>query len=103
MRRTFYAALNRAGLGHKRYETPPLRFHDLRHTFGTLGAQCWRLRDLQASMGHASIQTTEIYAHHVPKTNAANALTALVSGAESGASLVPSSNGHQVPAEQKAS
>jgi integrase len=92
MRRTFYAALKRAGLGHKRHETPPLRFHDLRHTFGTLGAQVWPLRDLQAYMGHASIQTTEIYAHHVPKTNAANALTALVSGsssADSGHPLAP--------------
>lgn len=56
-----------------------MRFHDLRHTFGTLRAQVWPLRDLQAYMGHASIQTTEIYAHHVPKHNAAEALNRLVS------------------------
>jgi integrase len=59
---------------------PPLRFHDLRHTFGTLGAQVWSLRDLQAYMGHASITTTEIYAHHIPKHSAAEALTRLVEG-----------------------
>jgi len=35
-------------------------------------------------MGHAHISTTMIYAHHVPKRNAADALTALVE-AESGA------------------
>jgi hypothetical protein len=30
-------------------------------------------------MGHASITTTEIYTHHIPKHNAADALTRLVS------------------------
>jgi integrase len=78
LRQRFYSALKRAGLGHKRTEEPPLRFHDLRHTFGTLGAQAWSLRDLQAYMGHASITTTEIYAHHVPKHQAAGALSRLV-------------------------
>jgi integrase len=74
----FYGALKRAGLGHKRHEDPPLRFHDLRHTFGTLGAQVWPLRDVQAYMGHASITTTERYAHHISKANAADALTRFV-------------------------
>lgn len=81
LRRRFYAALEAAELGHKRHEHPPLRFHDLRHTFGTLGAQVWPLRDLQAFMGHASIKTTELYAHYVPKHNAADALTRLVASA----------------------
>jgi integrase len=31
-------------------------------------------------MGHASITTTEIYAHHIPKRAAADALTRLVEG-----------------------
>ena len=62
----------------KREEDPPLRLHDLRHTFGTLGVQVWPLRHLQAYMGHANIATTEGYAHHVPKRNAAAALTRFV-------------------------
>jgi integrase len=74
----FYIALDRAGLGHKRREEPAPRFHDLRHTFGTLGARVWSLRDLQAYMGHASITTTEIYAHHIPKRAAADAQTQLI-------------------------
>jgi integrase len=78
VRERFYGALKRAGLGHKRHEEPPLRFHDLRHTFGTLGAQVWPLRDVQAYMGHASITTTERYAHHISKANAADALTRFV-------------------------
>lgn len=76
----FYGALKRAGLGHKRYEMPRLRFHDLRHTFGTLAVQVWPLVDVQAYMGHANIATTMIYAHHVPKRDAAESLTLLVSG-----------------------
>jgi len=82
LRLRFYGALKRAGLGHKRQEDPPIRFHDLRHTFGTLGAQVWPLRDLQAYMGHAHITTTEIYAHHVPKHNAAEALNQLIDSGE---------------------
>jgi integrase len=81
LRQRFYGALKRAGLGHKRLEDPSLRFHDLRHTFGTLAVQVWPLVDVQSYMGHANIQTTMIYAHHVPKHDAANALTALVSSA----------------------
>jgi integrase len=80
LRHRFYAALKRAGLEHKRHEEPPLRFHDLRHTFGTLGAQVWPLRDLQAYMGHASIETTELYAHHIPKHNAADTVDGRSSG-----------------------
>jgi integrase len=78
LRKRFYAALKRAGLGHKREKDPPLRFHDLRHTFGTLAVQVWPLVDVQSYMGHANISTTMIYAHHVPKHDAADALTRLV-------------------------
>lgn len=72
MRRRFHSALTRAGL--KR-----IRFHDLRHTFGTLAVQAFPLSDVQAYMGHADIQTTMIYVHHVPKVDAAKRLSALVS------------------------
>jgi integrase len=83
VRSAFYDALDAAGLGYKRKEDPPLRFHDLRHTFGTLGAKVWPLSDLQEYMGHADIKTTMIYVHHVPKDDAADALTALVGSASS--------------------
>ena len=51
------AALERSGL-------PPLRLHDLRHTMATLavsaGASLNYVRD---QLGHASVRTTERYAH----------------------------------------
>ena len=50
-------------------------FHDLRHTFGTLAVQVFPLHDVQAYMGHASVQTTMRYAHHVPKVDAAQRFT----------------------------
>jgi integrase len=83
MRRKFKRAVKAAGLAHKLTESPPLRFHDLRHTFGTIAVQVWPLVDVKAYMGHADIATTMIYAHHVPKRNAADALTRFVQ-AESG-------------------
>jgi len=36
----------------------PIRFHDLRHTFGTLAVQVFPLSDVKAYMGHADIATT---------------------------------------------
>ncbi len=71
MRRRFYGALNAAGL-------PRIRFHDLRHTFGTLAVQAFPLTDVKAYMGHADIQTTMIYVHHVPRHDAANRLSRLL-------------------------
>ena len=83
-RAALYAALGRAGLGHLRARDrrpKPFRFHDLRHTFGTIGATIWPMVDLQAYMGHAHIATTMIYAHHVPKTAAAALGSAAVAAA----------------------
>jgi integrase len=73
LRRRFYAALRAAKL-------PRMRFHDLRHTFGTLAVQAFSLTDVKAFMGHADIQTTMIYAHHVPQHDAADKLTRLLDG-----------------------
>ena len=43
------------------------RIHDLRHTFGTrMTAAGAPIRSIQEWMGHASIQTTEIYADYAP-------------------------------------
>ena len=69
MRRRFYAARQRAKVN------PALRFHDLRHTFGTIAVQAFPLSDVQAFMGHADIQTTMIYVHHVPQHDAAEKLS----------------------------
>ena len=44
-----------------------VRFHDLRHTFGTrMAAAGAPLRAIQEWLGHSSYQTTEIYADYAP-------------------------------------
>jgi integrase len=53
-------ALARAGLR-------PLRFHDLRHTFGTRMIAKADIRRVQEWMGHAEIQTTMKYLHYAPR------------------------------------
>ena len=58
----------------------PMRFHDLRHTFGTIAVQAFPLSDVKAFMGHSDIQTTMIYVHHVPQHDAAERLSRVVSG-----------------------
>jgi integrase len=57
LRIRYKAAVKRAGLR-------PLRFHDLRHTFGTLAVRRAEVPAVQAWMGHSSIQTTMRYIHH---------------------------------------
>jgi integrase len=70
LRRRFYGALDRAGLGALRAKPEPITFHDLRHTFGTLAVRAFPLSDVKAYMGHSDIQTTMIYVHHVPRHDA---------------------------------
>jgi integrase len=76
VRDAFYAALSVAGLGHLRAKDNPMTLHDLRHTFGTLAVRMFPISDVQAYMGHANIQTTMRYVHHVPRPDAAAKLTA---------------------------
>jgi len=71
LRRRFYASLERA-------ELKRVRFHDLRHSFGTLAVQVFPLSDVKAYMGHADIQTTMVYVHHVPADDAAERLSRAV-------------------------
>lgn len=60
---------------------PALRFHDLRHTFGSqLASAGVPLVDIQSYMGHSSVQTTAIYLHFVPRHDAAERLTAVFNG-----------------------
>lgn len=60
LRRRYKRALARAGLR-------PLRFHDLRHTFGTRMIAKADIRRVQEWMGHADIQTTMRYLHYAPR------------------------------------
>jgi len=76
LRRRFKKALTAAGLA-------PMRLHDLRHTFGTLAVQAFALSDVKAYMGHANIETTMLYVHHVPQHDAADKLSALITAAQS--------------------
>jgi integrase len=56
----YKAAVRRAGVG-------PVRFHDLRHTFGTrMAAEGVPMRTLQEWMGHRDVATTLIYADFAP-------------------------------------
>jgi integrase len=45
----------------------PLRFHDLRHTFGTRVIGEAEIRRVQEWMGHADVQTTMRYLHYAPR------------------------------------
>jgi integrase len=60
LRRRYDAALARGGLRR-------LRFHDLRHTFGTRMIAKADIRRVQEWMGHSSIQTTMKYLHYAPR------------------------------------
>ncbi|MGD1058351.1 MAG: site-specific integrase [Solirubrobacteraceae bacterium] len=56
----------------KRAEVRPVRFHDLRHTFGTrMAAQGVPMRTLQEMMGHRDFKTTLIYADYAPSAREA--------------------------------
>ena len=81
LRRRYYNALKAAGIAH-------LRFHDLRHTFGTLAVQEFPLSDVKAYMGHADIATTMIYVHHVPQHDAADRLSARLARASTAAAAL---------------
>lgn len=65
--RRYKAALRRAGLR-------DLRFHDLRHTFGTqvIGNGSVSILQLKDWMGHADIATTMKYLHYSPRARDAD-------------------------------
>lgn len=60
LRRRYKSALVQASLR-------PLRFHDLRHTFGTRMIAKADIRRVQEWMGHADTQTTMRYLHYAPR------------------------------------
>ncbi|MEJ7790232.1 MAG: site-specific integrase [Thermoleophilaceae bacterium] len=78
----YKAALKRAGVRE-------LRFHDLRHTFGTRTAGAGvPLRTIQEWMGHRDSKTTAIYADYSPSDREAEQVEAAFgSGTNSGTNL----------------
>lgn len=54
----------------------PLRFHDLRHTFGSIAIDQATIVQVQAWMGHADVQTTMKYMHHRSRAGDARLLSA---------------------------
>jgi len=69
LRRRYHATLDAAGLRR-------LRFHDLRHTFGSLAINVASIVQVQAWMGHADIKTTMRYLHHKSRADDARLLSA---------------------------
>jgi hypothetical protein len=57
--RRFIKACRRAGL-------PRIRFHELRHTFGTQAIRSFKIHEVQRMLGHRHVTTTEIYLQYAP-------------------------------------
>ena len=68
LRRRFKRARDQARLR-------PLRFHDLRHTFGSTAIRVADPREVQEWLGHADFTTTQIYMHYKPRADAARRLS----------------------------
>jgi integrase len=67
----------------KRAEVRPVRFHDLRHTFGTrMAAQGVPMRALQEMLGHRDFKTTLIYADYAPSAREAEWVQAAFSATQ---------------------
>jgi len=64
LRRRYGAALTAAGLRR-------VRFHDLRHCFGSTAVRAFPLSDVQAMLGRAHVTTTMRYVHHRPRLSSA--------------------------------
>jgi integrase len=69
LRRRYKKALEKAKLR-------PLRYHDLRHTFGSVAINQATIIQVQAWMGHADVQTTMKYMHHRSRAGDAKLLSA---------------------------
>jgi integrase len=67
LRRRYYRALKRAGLRR-------VRFHDLRHAFGSAAITKLDPYAVQSYMGHQHYSTTQRYLHHKPRREDAAAL-----------------------------
>lgn len=68
LRRRYIAARDRAGLR-------PLRFHDLRHSFGSTAINIGSPVEVQAWMGHSDLKTTQRYLHYRENGDVADRLS----------------------------
>ncbi len=73
LRRRYYQAIENAGLRR-------LRFHDLRHAFGSAAITKLDPYAVQSYMGHQHYSTTQRYLHHRPRRQDAAALAEAFSG-----------------------
>lgn len=73
LRRRYMRAVKHAGL-------PPVRFHDLRHVFGSVAVREFPLSDVQAMLGHAHVTTTMRYVHYRSGSEDAKRLANAFSG-----------------------
>jgi integrase len=90
LRKRYGKALKAAGLR-------PVRFHDLRHTFGTrMAAAGVPMRTLQEWMGHRDVQTTMIYADYAPSTHERD----MAQGAFQGPILGPNLSETESPSQE---
>ena len=93
LRRRYKRARDAAGLR-------PLRWHDLRHTFGSLlvagGVDLVSIKD---AMGHSQLTTTSRYLHARPATERAAAFTAAFGGSVDTASYTRGLDGIEQPDE----
>jgi integrase len=80
LRRRYKQALSAVGLR-------DLRFHDLRHTFGTRMIAKADIRRVQEWMGHADIQTTMKYLHYAPRPEDARLVAEAFAVAEPSSAL----------------
>jgi len=80
LRRRYIAARDAAGIR-------PLRFHDLRHTFGSLAINRASIVQVQAWMGHADIKTTMRYLHHKSRADEAQILAGAFASSGSAAEV----------------
>ncbi len=69
LRRRYKKALEKAKLR-------KLRFHDPRHTYGSIAIDQATIVQVQAWMGHADVQTTMKYMHHRSRAGDARLLSA---------------------------
>lgn len=86
LRRRFVAARDAAGL-------PALRFHDLRHTAGTLLTRVLDPVAVKDVLGHADLKTTERYLHAIRASRLADAARRAFAAAPSGDETAPRPRG----------
>ena len=84
LHRRYKRALELAGLR-------PLRFHDLRHTFGTRTIATASILQVKAWMGHADVATTMKYLHCAPRAAEARLVAEAFAFEEPGAEAAPAS------------